>query len=441
MDRYDYIVVGAGSAGSAVAGRLSESGRHRVLLLEAGPSDLRFWVQLPIGYGKTFYDPGVNWMYRSEPVPGFGGRIAYVPRGKVLGGSSSINAMVYSRGQAGDFEDWEAAGNPGWGWKDVLQVYKRLEDHDLGSGPWHGAGGEEATNGFHRIVLVATDPLGRTATNDMDLYPGPTGWTAFYPFDHGGADANGLFNGTLVGGATTPADTIRGPVLNLSGSSQYVSLPAGVGAMRTFSAWVKWNGGNAWQRIFDFGVDSSQYAFLTPSNSITRRLRFAISPAGTPEERSVDAPQPLPRNVWTHVAVALDGREAVLYVNGQAVAVNASINLLPSDVTGSANYLGRSQFSADPYFNGQMDSVQVSSDTLPLEQITASSIGLSYTASTLALNWPAWTNGLVLASATDLGPGGTWSPVTDSPAATNGINFLTLTPTNSQAFFRLQLPR
>lgn len=215
------------------------------------------------------------------------------------------------------------------------------------------AGGEEATNGFHRIVLVATDTLGRTATNDMDLYPGPAGWTAFYPFDNGAADANGSFNGTLVSGATTPADAIRGPVLNLSGSSQYASLPAGIGAMRTFSAWVKWNGGNAWQRIFDFGVDNTHYAFLTPSNSITRRLRFAISPAGTPEERSVDAPQPLPRNVWTHVAVALDGRQAVLYVNGQAVAVNASVNLLPSDVAGSANYLGRSQFSSDPYFNGQ----------------------------------------------------------------------------------------
>ncbi len=141
LDRYDYIVVGAGSAGSAVAGRLSQSGRFRVLLLEAGPSDLRFWIQLPIGYGKTFYDPSVNWMYQSEPVPGFGGRSAYVPQGKVLGGSSSINAMVYARGQAGDFEDWEAAGNPGWGWKEVLQVYKRMEDHDLGPGPWHGTGG------------------------------------------------------------------------------------------------------------------------------------------------------------------------------------------------------------------------------------------------------------------------------------------------------------
>ncbi|MGH6927911.1 MAG: GMC family oxidoreductase, partial [Dongiaceae bacterium] len=112
-----------------------------VLLLEAGPSDRSFWIQVPIGYGKTFYDRRVNWMYLSEPSPGLGGRITYCPRGKVLGGSSSINAMVYSRGQAGDFDDWAAVGNPGWAWKDVLPIYKRLEDHDLGAGPNHGSGG------------------------------------------------------------------------------------------------------------------------------------------------------------------------------------------------------------------------------------------------------------------------------------------------------------
>jgi len=141
MEHYDYIIVGAGSAGCVLANRLTESGRHRVLLLEAGPSDRRFWIQVPIGYGKTFYDPTVNWMYQSEPIPGLGGRTNYFPRGKVLGGSSSINAMVYSRGQAGDFDDWEAMGNPGWGWRDVLPIYRRMEDHELGAGPDHGAGG------------------------------------------------------------------------------------------------------------------------------------------------------------------------------------------------------------------------------------------------------------------------------------------------------------
>lgn len=141
MERYDYIIVGAGSAGCVLASRLTESGRHTVLLLEAGPSDLSVWIQMPIGYGKTFHDPRVNWMYWSEPVPGLADRTVYCPRGKVLGGSSSINAMVYSRGHPGDFDDWAAMGNPGWHWPAVLRAYRKMEDHALGAGPWHGAGG------------------------------------------------------------------------------------------------------------------------------------------------------------------------------------------------------------------------------------------------------------------------------------------------------------
>ncbi len=137
----DYIIVGAGSAGAVLAGRISESGRHRVLLIEAGPSDRRLFIQMPIGYGRSFYDPAVNWMYRTEPVPGLDGRTNYWPRGKVLGGSSSINAMVYSRGQASDFDAWKAMGNPGWGWREVLPLYRRMEDHALGESPLHGAGG------------------------------------------------------------------------------------------------------------------------------------------------------------------------------------------------------------------------------------------------------------------------------------------------------------
>jgi choline dehydrogenase len=153
---YDYIIVGAGSAGCVLANRLTESGKHRVLLLEAGPSDARFWIQVPIGYGKTYYNNQFNWMYQSEPIPGLMDRTNYVPRGKVLGGSSSINAMVYSRGQAGDFDDWEGMGNPGWGWKDVLPVYRRMEDHALGSGPWHGAGGQLEVSDISKEVHALT---------------------------------------------------------------------------------------------------------------------------------------------------------------------------------------------------------------------------------------------------------------------------------------------
>ena len=110
--QYDFIIVGAGSAGSVLAERLSAGGRHKILVLEAGGSDRRFYIQMPLGYGKTFYDPAVNWMYRTEPDPGLAGQRDYWPRGKVLGGSSSINAMVYIRGHADDYEDWRAAGNP-----------------------------------------------------------------------------------------------------------------------------------------------------------------------------------------------------------------------------------------------------------------------------------------------------------------------------------------
>jgi choline dehydrogenase-like flavoprotein len=113
--QFDYVIVGAGSAGSVLAERLSASGRHRVLVLEAGGSDRRFYVALPLGYGKLFYDPAVNWMYRAEPDPGLAGARDHWPRGKILGGSSSINAMVWIRGHRSDYDDWGALAGPGWG--------------------------------------------------------------------------------------------------------------------------------------------------------------------------------------------------------------------------------------------------------------------------------------------------------------------------------------
>ncbi|MFP8778152.1 GMC family oxidoreductase [Hydrogenophaga sp. RWCD_12] len=126
-EAFDYIVVGAGSAGCVLADRLSADGRHSVLVLEAGGSDRRLWVQVPIGYGNTFYDPAVNWKFEAQPEPGMKDRRIYFPRGKVLGGSSSINAMVYCRGLPGDFDDWAAMGNAGWSWADVRPVYESFE--------------------------------------------------------------------------------------------------------------------------------------------------------------------------------------------------------------------------------------------------------------------------------------------------------------------------
>ncbi len=154
MQDYDFIVVGAGSAGCVLAERLTANGKFTVLLLEAGGSDLNLWIWMPIGYGKTFYKRSVNWMYLTEPEPELNGRVSYWPRGKVLGGSSSINAMVYIRGQARDFDEWKEMGNPGWGWDDVLPYFRKSETNDRGGDAWRGDRG----------------PM-HVATMDRDLHP------------------------------------------------------------------------------------------------------------------------------------------------------------------------------------------------------------------------------------------------------------------------------
>jgi choline dehydrogenase len=138
---YDYIVTGAGSAGCAVAGRLSEDGRFRVLLLEAGPRDTYPWIHVPLGYHKTFNNPKVNWMFDSEPEPELNGRVMYQPRGKVLGGTSSINGMVYMRGNAADYDEWRQRGCEGWDYDSVLPYFRKAEDNVRGGDAFHGTGG------------------------------------------------------------------------------------------------------------------------------------------------------------------------------------------------------------------------------------------------------------------------------------------------------------
>lgn len=149
----DYIIVGAGSAGSVLANRLSE--RHRVVVLEAGGTDLLPYVQLPLGYGKLFYDPAVNWMYATEPDLGLAGQRDHWPRGKILGGSSSINAMVYIRGHRADYDEWGQSA-PGWGWDDVLPAYRAMEDNEAGADAYRGKGGplfiSENRKGLHWLV-------------------------------------------------------------------------------------------------------------------------------------------------------------------------------------------------------------------------------------------------------------------------------------------------
>jgi choline dehydrogenase len=138
---FDYVIVGAGSAGCVLANRLTAEGKHSVLLLEAGPRDTNIWIHVPLGYGKLFKEKSVNWMYQTEPEPGLGGRQVFQPRGKVLGGSSSINGLLYVRGQHEDYDRWRQRGNVGWGFDDVLPYFKKAENQTRGSDEYHGTGG------------------------------------------------------------------------------------------------------------------------------------------------------------------------------------------------------------------------------------------------------------------------------------------------------------
>jgi len=135
---FDYVIVGAGSAGCVLANRLTEDPRKRVLLLEAGPRDTNIWIHVPLGYGKLFARTDINWAYQSEPEPALNGRRIFTPRGRVLGGSSSINGLVYIRGQPEDYDGW---GIPGWDFKSLLPYFKKSENQARGANEWHGAGG------------------------------------------------------------------------------------------------------------------------------------------------------------------------------------------------------------------------------------------------------------------------------------------------------------
>jgi choline dehydrogenase len=141
ISEFDYVIVGAGSAGCVLANRLSADTGKSVLLLEAGPRDTNLWIHIPLGYGRLFKEKSVNWMYQTESEPGLNGRNVFQPRGKVLGGSSSINGLLYIRGQHQDYERWRQHGNSGWGFDDVLPYFRRAEDQARGADEFHGVGG------------------------------------------------------------------------------------------------------------------------------------------------------------------------------------------------------------------------------------------------------------------------------------------------------------
>jgi choline dehydrogenase len=173
-ETYDYIIVGAGSAGCVLANRLTASGLKRVLLLEAGGRDRNPWIHIPLGYGKHFNNPKVNWLYTSEPNPSIANRTIKQPRGKLLGGSSSINGLVYIRGQREDYDHWRQLGNPGWSYEDVLPYFRKSEDQQRGADEFHGAGGELAisdppeTHPLADAFIAAAEATGHKRNNDFN---------------------------------------------------------------------------------------------------------------------------------------------------------------------------------------------------------------------------------------------------------------------------------
>jgi len=180
VQEFDYIIIGAGSAGCVLADKLSQDGRATVLVLEAGAHDRRLWINMPIGYGKTFYDERVNWKFEAQPDAGLNQRRIYFPRGKVVGGSSSINAMVYCRGLPGDFDDWARAGNTGWAWQDVLPVYQGFENRvdadgaPGGGGPLFVSDVRHQLHPMERHFYQAAEQAGLPFTDDFNG-PAPEG--------------------------------------------------------------------------------------------------------------------------------------------------------------------------------------------------------------------------------------------------------------------------
>lgn len=174
MESYDTIIVGAGSAGCVLAYRLSEDPAHRVLLIEAGPPDSNPFIHMPRGFGKTLMDPKLMWYYATEPEPGNAQRPFMWMRGKTLGGSSSVNGMIYVRGQPADYDHWEALGNKGWGWQDMLRCFKAMECHELGADEFRGGSGplhvsiQRYQTPFTEAIIHAAGKLGIPRKDDIN---------------------------------------------------------------------------------------------------------------------------------------------------------------------------------------------------------------------------------------------------------------------------------
>lgn len=172
---YDYVIVGAGSAGCTLANRLTADGKYSVLLLEAGPADKSPWIHIPLGYAKLFTHATYNWCFQTEPEPGTAGRATLYPRGKTLGGSSSINGLLYLRGHPSDYDHWEGLGNHGWGWRDVLPYFIKGERNVRGAGDYHGVDGElgvSDVNVHHELADAFIESCGQAGIPRNDDFNG-----------------------------------------------------------------------------------------------------------------------------------------------------------------------------------------------------------------------------------------------------------------------------
>ena len=199
VSAYDYVIVGGGTAGCVLANRLSAHARNSVLMLEAGPEDRSPWIHLPIGYAKTMFHPVYNWRFYTDPDPGMDGRRIYWPRGRCLGGSSSINGLIYVRGQREDYDAWAKAGNRGWSWNDVLPYFIRSESNSRGAGDAHGADGPLACSDIgarHELIeaiIAGAESLGVPRTDDFNA--GDSEGVGYYQL----FTRNGLRCSTAVG--------------------------------------------------------------------------------------------------------------------------------------------------------------------------------------------------------------------------------------------------
>jgi arabinan endo-1,5-alpha-L-arabinosidase len=417
------------------------------------PGDVRMQTN-HLGRSKFAADPYFNGQFASLRVYGRALSpaeiVAPLPRisRPIAGANWMPGAAIDFAGDATDFADIPLGAT-----KLTWQIqYADAISTNVAFGPASGlASGSYVVpasftgTGVFSIVLTATDNSNRQAivTNSLSFANSASNWASFYPFNSGAQDASNRFNGSLLNGASIQSDPLQGNVLNLSGASQYVNLPVGVGGVQTFAAWVKWRGGNAWQRIFDFGRDTQDWVFLTPKDA-SGLMQCAITTQNSTYNNVLESPSTFPLNTWTHVGVVMDGRESILYLNGNAVAVNNNVNLLPSDVVANKCYFGRSQFGADPYFNGQLDSVYLDSSALSSSQMKQlflqPTLSANLSGTTLNLSWPQWASSMRLYAATNLVSSPVWNVVTNQKVTANGTIMISIPAADPSGYYRLQWP-